>query len=148
MQCHPAIGVIARAATLVLAGVLPAMADGLAAGEWRVLSRPEINGVAGPQSENTRCLTAADIADLDKTFSPVSRTTNSICEQVEHESTPQHLKWHLQCTGQLDMDVAGEFIFDTPEHYTGEITAHSSMLGRALQDVHTSIEGRRVGECK
>ena len=31
------------------------------------------------------------------------------------------------------MDVAGEFVFDTPEHYTATITTASSMIGRQLQ---------------
>src|SRR6516165_7714802 len=87
------------------------------------------------------------VADLDKTFSPISRTTNSTCERVEHESTPQRLKWRLQCTGQIDMDVAGEFTFDSPEHYTATVTARSFMLGRLMQSVRTSIEGQRVGDC-
>ena len=63
------------------------------------------------------CLMPEAVADLDTTFSPVSRTTNSSCERVEHELTPQRLKWRLQCSGQIDMDVQGEFNFDSPEHY-------------------------------
>ena len=35
----------------------------------------------------------ASTSAKDKTFSPVSRTTNSACEQTEHDSTPQKLKW-------------------------------------------------------
>jgi hypothetical protein len=84
-----------------------------------------INGVAGPIQENRRCLTPEAVADLDKTFSPLSRTTNSTCERIEHEVSPQRLKWRLQCTGQIDMDVAGEFAFDSPEHYSATITARS-----------------------
>jgi len=89
-----------------------------------------------------RCFSAEDVADLDKTFSPVSRTVNSECERVEHEFSPQRLKWRLQCTGQVDMDVAGEFIFETPEHYTGVVTARSSMMGHPMQDVRTEIDGQ------
>lgn len=143
----PAVSVLS-AVLFLMPGALLARADGLQPGQWQVLSQPEINGVASPQSQTTRCLTAEDVADLDKTFSAVSRTTNSTCERVEHESTPQRLKWHLQCTGQLDMDVAGEFTFDTPEHYTAVVTARASMLGRLMQDVRTRIEGRRLGECQ
>jgi hypothetical protein len=119
----------------------------LRAGQWRTINSPEIDGVAGPVQQSTRCLTPEAVADLDKTFSPISRTTNSTCERVEHESTPQRLKWRLQCTGQLDMDVAGEFTFDSPEHYTAVITARSSMLGRLMQSIRTSVEGQRVGDC-
>ena len=71
---------------------------------------------ASPQPPTRRPCAASrptEVADLDKTFSPVSRTTNSTCERVEHELTPQRLKWRLQCKGQLDMDVAGEFVFET-----------------------------------
>ena len=122
-------------------------ADGLQAGLWKVLTNPENNGVAGPQLQSTRCLTIDDVNDLDRTFSPVSRTTNSNCERTEHASSAKRLKWRLQCTGQLDMDVAGEFLFDSPDHYTAIVTALSSMLGRVLNDVRTAIEGQRVGEC-
>jgi hypothetical protein len=132
---------------LVLAATAESGADGLRDGLWQTMQRPEIDGVPGPVQPGMRCLTPEAVADLDKTFSPVSRTTNSTCEQVEHESTPQRLKWRLQCTGQIDMDVSGEFTFDSPEHYTATITARSSMQGRVMQSVRTSIEGQRVGDC-
>src|SRR5499427_5307410 len=103
------------AVALILGASLTGAADGLRAGQWRAINSPEIDGVAGPPQQNMRCLTPEAVADLDKTFSPVSRTTNSTCELTEHELTPQRLKWRLQCTGQLDMDVAGEFTFDTTE---------------------------------
>ena len=133
---------------LVLLSTPLARADGLQPGLWRVLSRPVIDGVAGREQESTRCLTPADVADLGKTFSPVGRTVNSTCEMVEHELTPQRLKWHLQCTGQLDMDLAGEFLFDEPEHYSATITTASSMLGRQLQASRMTLDGQRMGECQ
>jgi len=142
---HPRTDVVAIA--FVLVGSLNAGADGLRAGQWQTVQTPEINGVAGPAQHGTRCLTPETVADLDKGFSPVSRTTNSSCERIEHESTPQRLKWRLKCTGQIDMDVAGEFTFDSPEHYTAVITARSFMQGRLMQSVRTSIEGQRVGKC-
>jgi hypothetical protein len=140
-----------RAALLVLLVLLStpfARADSLRPGLWRVLSRPVIDGVAGREQESTRCLTPADVADLEKTFSPVGRTVNSTCEMVEHELTPQRLKWHLQCTGQLDMDLTGEFLFDAPEHYSATVTTRSAMLGRQMQAGRMTIEGQRVSECQ
>jgi hypothetical protein len=131
-------------AMLVLLSTPFARADGLQPGLWRVLSRPVIDG----EQQSTRCLTPADVADLEKTFSPVGRTVNSTCEMIEHELTPQRLKWHLQCTGQLDMDLEGEFSFDAPEHYSATVTTASSMLGRQLQAGRMTIEGQRVGECQ
>ena len=137
----------ALAVVLFLAAAPHAGADGLRDGEWTTIQSAEINGVVGPAQRGTRCLTPEAVADLDKTFSPVSRTTNSTCERIEHESTPERLKWRLQCTGQIDMDVAGEFTFDSPEHYSAIITGRSFMQGRLMQSVRTSIEGQRVGEC-
>src|SRR5215831_14668053 len=84
---------------LFLGAAQTAAADGLRAGQWRTVNSPEIDGVAGPAQQTIRCLTPEAVADLDKTFSPISRTTNSTCERVEHESTPLRLKWRLQCTG-------------------------------------------------
>ena len=140
-----------RAGVLVLAIVVAtahaAAADGLRAGQWITVHATEIDGVAGPVQQGTRCLTPEAVADLDKTFSPISRTTNSTCERVEHELTPQRLKWRLQCSGQIDMDVAGEFTFDSPEHYSAVVTTRSFMLGRLMQSMRVSIEGRRVGDC-
>ena len=125
-----------------------AHADGLDAGLWRSVQTPTLNGIAGPPRETMRCLRDADVSDLDRTFSPVYGTTNSACEQTEHEFTPQRLKWRLQCRGQLDMDVAGEFVFERRDRYTATIVASSSMLGKLMQETHTRIEAERVGECK
>jgi Protein of unknown function (DUF3617) len=122
-------------------------ADGLEAGLWQLLTTPEINGVVAPPRKTTRCLTPEAVKDLDRTFSPISRTTNSACEQVEHQFTPQRLRWRLQCKGQLDMDVAGDFSFERPDRYTATIVARSSMLGRLMQAVRTKIEAHRIGEC-
>jgi hypothetical protein len=140
-----------RAAAMVLLVLLSpplARADGLRPGLWRVLSRPVIDGVAGREQESTRCLTPADVVDLEKTFSPVGRTVNSTCEMVEHTLTPVRLTWHLQCTGQLDMDLTGEFLFDAPEHYSATVTTASSMLGQKLQAGRMTIVGERVSECQ
>jgi hypothetical protein len=70
-----------RAGVLVLAIVVAtahaAPADGLRAGQWITVHSTEIDGVAGPMQQGSRCLTPEAVADLDKTFSPISRTTNS-----------------------------------------------------------------------
>lgn len=123
-------------------------AQELQAGLWKVVTTPEINGVTGPDQETMRCLTADDVNNIDATFSPNSRTTNSTCETTEHELSPQHLKWRLQCKGQIDMAVAAEFIFAAPEHYTATITTQASMLGKQIQRSRAAIDAQRVGACQ
>ena len=126
-----------------------ALADNLIEpGQWKVTATTVMNGAATPPQAKARCLTPEQTGDVAKTFGPVSGTVNSTCEMVEHELTPQRLKWHLQCTGQLDMDLEGEFLFDAPEHYSATVTTASSMLGRQLQAGRMTIEGQRVGECQ
>jgi hypothetical protein len=135
---------------LIAAGLLAANAagaDGLQAGLYRIEQSPVIDGVQAPVQRSTRCLTAEAVADLDTTFSPVSRTTNSACERTEHDSTPQRLKWRLQCRGQLDMDVAGEFLFETPERYTATLSTEASMAGQVMQRSRVTIAAQRVGDC-
>src|SRR2546430_16175829 len=130
----------ARGCVLVVALVLGAAqtaADGLRAGQWRTVNSPEIDGVAGPVQQTIRCLTPEAVADLDTTFSPISRTTNSTCERVEHESTPQRLKWRLQCTGQIDMDVAGEILFFSPPNAPAVHTPPVLMPG-PLHEMHST----------
>ena len=88
------------------------------------------------------------MGDLAKTFGPVSGTVNSTCEQTEFEATGRTLKWRLQCRGQLDVDVAGQFNFDTPLHYTATITSKGRMAGALISDVKTVLEGERVSDCQ
>ena len=140
--------IVAACVAAASASTMPARADGLEAGLWRSVQTPTLNGMAGPPRETMRCLRDADVNDLERTFSPVYGSTNSACEQVEREFTPQRLKWRLQCRGQLDMDVAGEFVFERPDRYTATIAAVSSMLGKTMQEVLTRIEAERVGACQ
>jgi hypothetical protein len=128
-------------------GFSSARADGLQAGLWRIVTKPEVNGAVGADQETMRCLTDNDVANLEATFSPNSRTINSDCEQPEVESTPQHLKWRLRCKGQIDMDIAGEFSFDDPKHYTATVTTRASMMGQQIQNSRAMIEARHVGAC-
>jgi hypothetical protein len=137
------------AALLVTACALapsPSSAEGLAPGYWKVTSVPEVNGQPAPPQEKMRCMTPAETADLDKTFSPEARTINSACERVEHELTATSLKWRLQCKGQMSMDVAGAFKFETPQRYVAEVRTMMSMPGQTVAS-RVTIVGERVGEC-
>jgi hypothetical protein len=124
----------------------PAGAEALQPGFWKVTSTPEVNGAPAAPQEKMRCMTPAETSDLDKTFSPEARTINSACERVEHELTPNSLKWRLQCTGQMNIDVAGAFSFETPQRYIAEIRTKMSMPGQTVNS-GVKIVGERVGEC-
>ena len=107
-----------------------------------------MNGNRTPSQTRTRCLSAEQAGDTATTFSPEYRTVNSDCERAEFSSTASRLKWRMLCKGQLDMDVSGDFNFDTPKHYTAKIESKGSMAGRTMVETSVAIDGENLGECK
>jgi hypothetical protein len=144
----PRSGLPHLAAGLLLAlSVDAAVADGIEAGLWKVTTITILNGnPVSPQIKN-RCLTQAEAADPGKTFSPEVATVNSSCERTEYQLTAQRLIWRLQCKGQLDMDVAGDFTFESRTRYVATIATKGSMLGRTMTASTAAIEGEHIGEC-
>jgi hypothetical protein len=126
----------------------PAAADGIAPGEWKLTETIVMNGSRTPTSSRTRCLSPEQASNTAATFSPEYQTVNSGCERVEFNSTVTALRWRMKCTGQLDMDVTGDFIFDTPKHYTATIVSKGAMGGRELVNTTVTIEGEHVGDCR
>ena len=138
------------AVVLVVAATaaMTAMADGIDPGLWKVITRTETGGVIGPPHESSKCLTAQDTGDLSTTFSPVSRTENSVCAPIERSFTDGKLTWQLTCKGQLDMELTGDFTFDAPHHYSGTVRTKAQMGGVQMVDSQQTIEGQWVSECK
>lgn len=95
-----------------------------------------------------RCLTPEDVNDPGKTFAPQISTVNSECERTEFKLDAAGLTWKLQCRGQLDMDLAGEFIFESPTRYSALVTTKATMLDRIVQDTMMTITAERVGACE
>lgn len=139
-----AASLMALAGIAATAGV--ACADGLQPGYWKVTSTPEVNGAPSPPQEKMRCMTPAETSDLGKTFSPQANTINSTCEPVEQELTADSLRWRLSCTGQVSMEVAGAFKFETPQRYVAEVRTQFSLVGQTTRS-RVTIVGERVGEC-
>ena len=130
--------------------IVPAKADNLAIepGRWKVTSSIVMNGAAMPSQVKQRCLTPKQAGDVAKTFGPVSSTVNSTCEPAEPETAGRNLKWHLQCKGQLDLDVLGDFNFDSADHYTATVVSKGVIGGKVISDVKTDLTGERIGECQ
>jgi hypothetical protein len=126
----------------------PAAADGIAPGEWKLTETIVMNGNQTTAQTRTRCLSAEQASDTAATFSPEYRTVNSGCQRVEFNSSATTLRWRIQCSGQMDMDVAGDFTFDTPWHYSATIVSKGAMAGREVVNTTVSIEGEHVGDCR
>ena len=134
-------------ALLPLIASSSAFAQILEPGRWRVMTTT-VSGPAAPPSVATRCLTPNDVADLGKTFGPQVATENSECKRTEFKLEPSGLTWRLQCKGQLDMDVSGQFIFGSPTRYSALIVTKAVMLERIVQQTIVSISAERVGACE
>jgi hypothetical protein len=139
---------IPAVALLCAAAGSPAVADGISPGLWQVTETVVMNGNASTPQVRTRCLSAEQAGDTAATFSPEYRTVNSDCDRTEFESTASKLKWRMMCKGQLDMDVSGDFAFDTPKHYTATIQSKGSMAGREFVNTSVAIVGEHLGECQ
>ena len=133
-------------AAYVLGGS-PVLADGIEPGLWQVISRTQTGGVIGPPHQSSKCLTSHDVADLATTFSPISRTVNSTCAPIERSLSDSHLTWRLTCKGQLDMELTGEFNFDSPRHYSATVQSKAAMAGMPMVDSQENIEARWLSAC-
>jgi hypothetical protein len=120
----------------------------IAPGQWKVTSNTVINGAATPPAVKTRCLTPEQAGDVMKTFGPSAGTVNSTCAPTVFETTERRLKWHMQCKGQLDLDIAGDFNFDSPTHYTAIVSSKGRMAGSLISDVKTELTGEHIGDCQ
>jgi hypothetical protein len=140
---------VARAVVVLLSlvAVPSASAGNLEPGRWRVQTTT-LSGPLAPPLIATRCLTPEDVADPGKTFGPQASTVNSECKRTEFKLEPSGLTWRLQCRGQVDMDVAGQFIFDSPTRYSALVTTRTSMLDRIVGESMVSISAERIGECR
>jgi len=124
-----------------------AFADGIDPGLWKIISRTETGGVIGPPHESSKCLTAEQTNDLAAMFSPIPSTVNSVCAPIERSLTGAQLSWHLVCKGQLDMELTGEFSFDSPHHYSGTVRTKAEMAGMPMVDSQNTVEGQWVSAC-
>jgi Protein of unknown function (DUF3617) len=131
----------------VALGASAACAEGIDPGLWKIVGHVEEGGVAGPPHESSKCLTADQTKDLGTTFSPIPNTINSVCAPIERTFDGPHLTWHLVCKGQMDMDLAGDFNFDSPHHYTGTVWTKAQMAGMQMIDTQNTIEGQWVSAC-
>jgi Protein of unknown function (DUF3617) len=123
-----------------------AFAEGIEPGLWKITSRTATGGVIGPPHETARCLTTAQSKDIAATFSPVSSTVNSVCAPIERSFNGEKLTWKLVCKGQLDMELTGEFIFDSVHHYTATTRTKAAMAGQQMVDSQDTLEAEWLSD--
>jgi hypothetical protein len=143
----PVICRYALAAVVLIGAVTSASAAGIEAGLWKVITRTETGGVLGPPHESSKCLTPEQTGDLATTFSPVPNTVNSVCSPIERSLDGDKLTWRLVCKGQLNMELSGDFTFDSPHHYAATVRTKADMAGMQMVDSQNMLEGQWVSAC-
>jgi hypothetical protein len=138
---------VALTAAMLALAATAASAGGIDPGLWKVISRTETGGVIGPPHESSKCLTPEQTSNLGTTFSPVPSTVNSVCGPIERSLSGDKLTWRLTCKGQLDMELTGEFIFDSPHHYTATVQTKAQMAGMTMVDSQNTLEGQWLSAC-
>jgi hypothetical protein len=124
-----------------------AIADGIEPGLWKITTQVEADGVVGPPRQSGKCLAVEETRDVAKTFSPVANTVNSECAPLERSFAEGKLLWKLTCKGQLDMELMGEFHFDTPRHYSARIRNTAVMAGRQVASSLNMLDAQWISEC-
>ncbi len=79
---------------------------------------------------------------------PAAGAENSSCTPAEHSLHGGKLSWRLTCRGQTDMEQSGEFIFDSPHHYTATMRTRAAVSGATMVDSQDTLEGQWVSECR
>lgn len=142
---------ILRVAMLLAAfglGVSASYADDIEPGLWKITTTIKNGqGPPAPPMVSSKCLTAEQTQDLAKTFSPVMNTVNSECAPIERSFADRKLTWKLVCKGQLDMELTGNFEFDTPRHYSATVNTKAAMGGVVMANSLNELEAERVSDC-
>ena len=139
--------VLALVAVMCLAGPVYAQNDRIDHGWWKITTKLVMNGAPMPPDVKTRCLSPEQAGDPAKTFGPEVASVNTECKKIEEIMQSGRLKWHMQCSGQIDIDVTGDFTFHSATHYSATVATKAFMAGQKVADSSAAIEGERSGAC-
>ena len=133
-----------RLALFCLASSAYAQSERIDAGLWKVTTQLIMNGAPMPVEVKNRCLSPEQAGDLVKTFGPEVASVNTECKS-ERAMQAGRLTWQMQCRGQIDIDVTGDFTFDSATHYSATVATKAFMAGRKVADSSAAIEGEHAG---
>ncbi len=136
---------VALAMALVCCATM-AFAEGIEPGLWKITTRVDQGGTISPPLLSSKCLTEAQAKDVPEAFTPVSSTVNSTCAPIERHFDGRTLSWRLVCTGQFNVELNGNFDFDSPRHYLGSVRSRTAMVGQGMSDTRQLIEGEWTAE--
>lgn len=113
-------------------------------GKWTVTNKMEIPGMPMqvPPITSTQCLTK------DKPTPSDGRHDNKDCKTTELKFDGHKVTWAIQCTGKQPVEGHGEVVYAN-DAFTGTMTMKTpNPRGGGTMEIHSTMQGKRVGDCK
>jgi len=131
------LGGIAAAALIATTG--SAFADHGKAGLWKITTNTQMTGPKSAQQtlSSEHCMTAAEVKN-DKIASQ-----NSACKMTNEKSGGGTFSADMICSGQVVGKGSLTVTYDSPTHYTGQLTMVSDVAGGATH-VTNKFDGKWV----
>lgn len=127
---------LAAASALALLALAPAQATDPPGVQWETTSQMVMPGL--PFAPRPNKLT---ICTRPEWTSPPPGGDPS-CVNSNFQRTGNKVTWSMQCGGQMPMTGTGEITFDTPNSYTGAITATADGMTLTI-----NLSGKKIGTC-
>lgn len=133
----------AALAALLLCGAAGADQFGAMNGLWKTTYQVEGGWDKAPEPR-WRC--AVEGEDPWLSYAQLRQPPGYSCRRTSFERTGSALKWRWECAGPEPFSSEGALTFDTPKHYSGEVTLSGSLLDYPLR-TRLKVEGSRVAAC-
>src|SRR5438045_4006993 len=122
-------GLVLLCSLPVLAAAARAQTLSIEPGQWQVTAKTVVDGRALPPKVTMSCLSPEQAGDVTKALGPSMGAVNSTCAPAEFDIKLGQMKWRLQCKGQIDIDLLGDYTFDSMSHYTASVVSKARMAG-------------------
>jgi hypothetical protein len=106
----------------------------------------QIDGNAAPAGAQPHWHCADETADPWLEYAQLRVPQGYSCKRVSFNRTLSSLKWRLECSGPSSFVNEGSLVFDTPKHYTGEVSISGNLMDYPIQTT-IKLEGKRKAAC-
>ena len=164
MQISNRIGYFAAGAAALALAAVPAIASHRKAGLWNVTVTTNVGGMPDmsklpPEAQaamrargvtmNGNTMTVQHCMTQEEVEADHPEMHNmKECRMLNVQAGANRFTADFMCSGQMQGNGHVEFVFDSPEHYTGRTTMMGATMGHPV-NMTTTMEGRWVGaDCK
>jgi hypothetical protein len=110
-------------------------------GFWKVTTKTTPTDIA-----RIKWICVGEAADPWVSFAHLRLLPQLSCKRNGFERTSSTLKWRLDCTGPFTLTNDGSPVFDTAEHFSGQVNLSGAIMDYPF-DQAIKVEGQRVAAC-